>query len=286
MFSHSESLLSSSVWGQEVVQPEPLSNVRPHILILKSPGSEGIERGGVHIRSMISSHAKTILCWSLACPTSYHLDQLLQKGDQLQQLIVILVHEPTLYGNPIGQLSGEKKVIHNRTRKHLCIIHTLQISLFSVTRESSSKILFRIDTNSNTYIENGSTYFSICLLSKTLLTGFSVPFWRVHLICKGLRWIVDDDGLWQISAQDVEVLDVIPLDADTMLTKQPVSTVTVQSEGREKKKINQWQGPAINYSEKPQHWHLDSSATLTPAFSAPSLFPFMLASASECVVLH
>ena len=37
---------------------------------------------------------------------TYHLDQLLQEGHQLQQLIVILVHEPALYGNPIGQLLG------------------------------------------------------------------------------------------------------------------------------------------------------------------------------------
>lgn len=39
---------------------------------------------------------------------TYHLDQLLQEGHQLQQLIVILVHEPALYGNPIGQLWGQK----------------------------------------------------------------------------------------------------------------------------------------------------------------------------------
>ena len=39
---------------------------------------------------------------------SYHLNQLLQEGHQFEQLIVILVHEPALYGNPIGQLLGMK----------------------------------------------------------------------------------------------------------------------------------------------------------------------------------
>ena len=44
--------------------------------------------------------------------TSYHLNQLLQEGHQLQQLIVILVHEPALYGNPIGQLRTRGNVIN------------------------------------------------------------------------------------------------------------------------------------------------------------------------------
>lgn len=47
--------------------------------------------------------------------TAYHLNQLLKEGHQLQKLIVILVHEPALYGNPIGQLQRpkEKKNIFN-----------------------------------------------------------------------------------------------------------------------------------------------------------------------------
>lgn len=46
--------------------------------------------------------------------TAYHLNQLLKEGHQLQKLIVILVHEPALYGNPIGQLQRpkEKKKIY------------------------------------------------------------------------------------------------------------------------------------------------------------------------------
>lgn len=80
----------------------------------------------------------------------------------------------------------------------------------------------------------------------------------VYLICKGLWWIVDDDGLWQISAQDVEVLDVVSLDTDTMLTKQPVSTVTVGNKRKEKKKKKSISDKvsAINNSGK--------TTTLTP----------------------
>lgn len=51
-----------------------------------------------------------------------------------------------------------------------------------------------------------------------------------HLICKGLWWIVNNDGLWEISSQNVEILDVVSLDTDTMLTKQPVPAVTVGEE--------------------------------------------------------
>lgn len=62
----------------------------------------------------------------------------------------------------------------------------------------------------------------------------------IHLISKGLWWIVDDDGLWQISAQDVEVFDVVSLDTDTMLAKQPVSKVTVREwEDRDEREKNQ-----------------------------------------------
>lgn len=43
-----------------------------------------------------------------------------------------------------------------------------------------------------------------------------------YLIGEGLRWVVDDDGLGEISAQDVQVFDVIPLDADAVLAEQPV----------------------------------------------------------------
>lgn len=53
---------------------------------------------------------------------SYHLNQLLQEGHQLEQLIVILVHEPALYGNPIGQLLGTKTCL--QCRKSAEITHT------------------------------------------------------------------------------------------------------------------------------------------------------------------
>lgn len=43
-----------------------------------------------------------------------------------------------------------------------------------------------------------------------------------YLIGEGLRWVVDDDGLGEIPTQDVQVFDVIPLDADAVLTEQPV----------------------------------------------------------------
>lgn len=43
-----------------------------------------------------------------------------------------------------------------------------------------------------------------------------------YLIGEGLRWVVDDDGLGEIPAQDVQVFDVIPLDADAVLAEQPV----------------------------------------------------------------
>lgn len=44
----------------------------------------------------------------------------------------------------------------------------------------------------------------------------------LYLIGEGLRWVVDDDGLGEIPAQDVQVFDVIPLDADAVLAEQPV----------------------------------------------------------------
>lgn len=111
---------------------------------------------------------------------------------------------------------------------------------------------------------------------------WSILFRCSHLICKGLRWIVDNDGLWQISAQDVEVLDVVSLDTDTMLTKQPVSTVTVGNERKEgeeekkKKKSNQWQGQSNQLFRKtttltPQRKHM-STPVLHTAFGAPPLF--------------
>lgn len=36
--------------------------------------------------------------------TTHHLNQHLQEGHELQQLVVVLVHEPALNGNPVGQL--------------------------------------------------------------------------------------------------------------------------------------------------------------------------------------
>lgn len=42
---------------------------------------------------------------------SHHLHQLLQEGHQLQQLIVILIHEPAFYGNPVRQLTEHNKKI-------------------------------------------------------------------------------------------------------------------------------------------------------------------------------
>lgn len=80
----------------------------------------------------------------------------------------------------------------------------------------------------------------------------------VYLVGKGLWWIINDDGLWQISAQNVEVLDVVPLDAHAMLAKQPVSTVTQDREGLGEA-INQWQGQrGINNSEEPRRWQSDA----------------------------
>lgn len=43
-----------------------------------------------------------------------------------------------------------------------------------------------------------------------------------YLIGEGLRWVVDDDGLGEIPTQDVQVFDVVPLDAHAVLTEQPV----------------------------------------------------------------
>lgn len=88
----------------------------------------------------------------------------------------------------------------------------------------------------------------------------------IHLICKGLRWIVDDDGLWQISAQDVEVFDVVSLDTNTMLTKQPVSKVTVgewDDRGMREREKNQ----SVTWSEQSiiQKNHNTDTSTATHA---------------------
>ncbi len=36
-----------------------------------------------------------------------------------------------------------------------------------------------------------------------------------------MRRVVDDDRLGEVAAEDVEVLDVVAVDADTVLAKQP-----------------------------------------------------------------
>ena len=49
----------------------------------------------------------------------------------------------------------------------------------------------------------------------------------VQLIAKRLRGIVDDDRLGEITAQDGQVLNIVPIDTNTVLTEQAMS------EGRE-----------------------------------------------------
>ncbi len=44
----------------------------------------------------------------------------------------------------------------------------------------------------------------------------------MYLITKGLRRIVDDDRLGEIPPQNVEVLDVVAVDAHAVLSEQPV----------------------------------------------------------------
>lgn len=64
-----------------------------------------------------------------------------------------------------------------------------------------------------------------------------------YLIGEGLRWVVDDDGLGEIPAQDVQVFDVIPLNADAVLAEQPVPG------GHREGTIRGW-----NVTSHPQVW--------------------------------
>lgn len=64
-----------------------------------------------------------------------------------------------------------------------------------------------------------------------------------YLIGEGLRWVVDDDGLGEIPTQDVQVFDVIPLDADAVLAEQSVP------EGRREGTISGW-----NATSRSQVW--------------------------------
>ncbi len=43
-----------------------------------------------------------------------------------------------------------------------------------------------------------------------------------ELITECLRRVVNDDGLGEIAAQDVEVLDVVAVDTDAVFTKQAI----------------------------------------------------------------
>ena len=44
----------------------------------------------------------------------------------------------------------------------------------------------------------------------------------LQLVSKGLRRVVNDDSLAEVTAQDVEILDVVAVDTDTMLSEQSV----------------------------------------------------------------
>ena len=44
-----------------------------------------------------------------------------------------------------------------------------------------------------------------------------------NLIAKRLWWVVDDKRLGEVSAQNVEIFDVVAAHADAVLTEQPVS---------------------------------------------------------------
>ena len=45
---------------------------------------------------------------------------------------------------------------------------------------------------------------------------------KAHLIAKGLRRVVDDDGAGQVSPQNPQVFDVVAVDAHAVLPEQPV----------------------------------------------------------------
>lgn len=134
------------------------------------------------------------------------------------------------------------------------------------------------------YIVLWLTLVTIALLEPKHKTASVTFCLGVHLICKGLRWIVNDDGLWQVSAQDVEVLDVVSLDTDTMLTKQPVSTVTVERREKENQSVTGTEQSIIQ-----KNHNTDTStaahANITAALSFElDLLSFRLVSAFEFVV--
>lgn len=45
--------------------------------------------------------------------------------------------------------------------------------------------------------------------------GYSI----INLVCEGLGWIVDDDGLGKVAAKYGKVLDVVSFDKDAVLSK-------------------------------------------------------------------
>ena len=44
----------------------------------------------------------------------------------------------------------------------------------------------------------------------------------LELVAKGLRGVVDDDGLAEVAAQDVKVLDVVAVDTDAVFPEESV----------------------------------------------------------------
>lgn len=80
--------------------------MRPHVLVLEWPQGGGRETMFDYL--LVLWRYLTFGEEEKKC--SHHLHQLLQEGHQLQQLIVVLIHEPALDGNPVRQLvDGWKK---------------------------------------------------------------------------------------------------------------------------------------------------------------------------------
>jgi len=60
--------------------------------------------------------------------------------------------------------------------------------------------------------------FIVRLVHEPRLDGNSI----LQLVAKGLWRVVDDDSLPEVSAQDIEVLDVVSVDTNTVLTEQSI----------------------------------------------------------------
>lgn len=78
------------------MKTELVPDMRPNVLVLTT----GDRRNKMR-RTMRQMRRDSF--WSCYY-TTHHLNQQLQEGHELQQLVVVLVHEPALDGNPVGQL--------------------------------------------------------------------------------------------------------------------------------------------------------------------------------------